>query len=74
LANSKSGAGGSEKRYYHVQISKLADAFEKQFFASIQQIEALEMNKNNQLRSQSLGEMDSNGKGSKVFQNMTIHK
>ena len=36
----KGGAGGAsgatkEKKYYHVQISKLADAFENQFFTSI---------------------------------------
>ena len=69
LGDSKS----STKQYYHVQIAKLADAFEKQFFSSLQQIEALEVT-NNKMQSQSLGEMDPTGNGGKVFQNMTIHK
>ena len=72
LSESKNSKQG-EKRYYHVQIGKLADAFEKQFFSSIQQIEALEVS-NNKMRSQSLGDMDPQGSGGKVFQNMTIHK
>ena len=60
------GGKGAEKKYYHVQIAKLADAFEKQFFSSLQQIEALEVT-NNKMRSSSLGDMDPEGTGGKVF-------
>jgi len=28
----------SDKKYYHVMIEKLADAFERQFFTSIHQL------------------------------------
>ena len=48
--------GAKEKKYYHVQISKLAEAFENQFFTSIQQCQAFESHGQNHqsLRSQSL--------------------
>ena len=40
--NAKSQGPREKKRYYHVHIQKLAQAFENQFFSTIQQIEALD--------------------------------
>lgn len=65
-----------------MQLSKLAEAFENQFFASIEQMDALDYSITNGRNSSSvvmsladrLPALDENGKTKRIFENMTIYK
>ena len=46
-ANNNEGSKAKGKKYYSVQVNKLADAFENQFFTSIHQIDTLDHKKSN---------------------------
>ena len=67
-----------------MQLSKLAEAFENQFFTSIEQIEALDSTMSTRKTSMvsmtvkddgsKLGPLDAKGSPRRVFENMTIYK
>ena len=64
-----------EKKYYHVSIQKLAEAFEAQFFSNVKALEDTGKPQGPQ-RNMSIGSMSMSltADESKFFENMTIHK